>query len=106
MSGYIYSKDQLIRHFKDYVDVKFGKFMIDYKARVYDKYIEQVNANKTSKGGSNSKGKGKNQLWLESLSDVEFNQLLSDIDTLKGTDFKNKYNKRKDNVKTLLSKIA
>lgn len=101
----IYTKEQLIRRFKDFKINVYGVFgAIDYKALIYDKYINEINAKKQVVGGKAKAGKGKVQVWIDSLTPDEYQELLSDMTLLKGAGFEAKYGKRKDHVKRALNK--
>ncbi|MCM0598303.1 AAA family ATPase [Periweissella fabalis] len=89
----IYTKEQLIRKFKDYKINTYGVFAKnDYKYLVYDKFIDRINAKKQAKGGANSKGKGKVQTFINSLSDEQLKAVKTDVESLSMVKFKAKYN--------------
>ena len=70
--------------------------------KFYDKYISEV---KTS-NGANRAGKGKVQVWLNGLSEDEFESVKQDVNELSRSQFKAKYNKTNTSVKKALEAVA
>lgn len=96
----IYSPDRLRLAFKAYDDelaIKKG-FRPMYKALFYDKHIKDMNA----QNGAKKAGKGKVQVWLNSLDEAELAKVTEDVQTLSRAKFKEAYNMTNTSVKKAL----
>ena len=99
-----YTENELKRKFKDYSPEKAVQkgFKPNYKVLIYDKYISEVKKS----NGANRAGKGKVQVWLNGLSEDEFESVKQDVNELSRSQFKAKYNKTNTSVKKALEAVA
>ena len=99
-----YTENELKRKFKDYSPEKAVQkgFKPNYKVLIYDKYISEVKRS----NGANRAGKGKVQIWLNGLSEDEFDSVKQDVNELSRSQFKAKYNKTNTSVKKALEAVA
>ena len=107
-----FEKDELALEFKNYDIQKAMRsgFAIDYKSKIYDAHISDVNANKAlhntnTLGKRNKAGKGYIQEWVRALSDDKLNALREDVDNLSVRKFKAKYDKTLVTVKKALASL-
>ncbi|MCM0598304.1 NUMOD4 motif-containing HNH endonuclease [Periweissella fabalis] len=98
--GYTFDRCKRLMTLKD------GEYYLTYT--MYQRLINgdipmaDGDKNKQSLGGKAKIGRGKVQQWVKSLSDSEHNELINDMNTLKGKEFQDKYNRRKDIIKRVL----
>ena len=107
-----FEKDELALEFKNYDIQKAMRsgFAIDYKSKIYDAHISDVNANKAlhntnTLGKRNKAGKGYIQEWVRALSDDKLSALREDVDNLSVRKFKAKYDKTLVTVKKALASL-
>lgn len=107
-----FEKDELALEFKNYDIQKAMRsgFAIDYKSKIYDAHISDVNANKAlhntnTLGKRNKAGKGYIQEWVRALSDDKLNALCEDVSNLSVRKFKAKYDKTLVSVKKALASL-
>ena len=89
-----YTFNEMKLHFKDW-----KAFGVHNYYEIYDRYRREVKAN----NGANKAGHGKTQVWVNSISDEELEQVKKDVNDLSMRKFKSKYGKDKRQVVKALS---
>lgn len=98
-----YTMAQLVLKFKDYDTMQAIKTqnalnVVNYKAKFYDTHIKEAN----SQNGAKSAGKGKVQVWINSLDEAELAKVTEDVQTMSQRKFKEAYGKTQVTVKKAL----
>ena len=89
-----YTFNEMKLHFKDW-----KAFGVHNYYEIYDRYRREVKVN----NGAKKAGKGKIQIWVNSISDEELEQVKKDANDLSIRKFKSKYGKDKRQVVKALS---
>ena len=89
----LYSRNQLKKEFGRYKPNVIGRFYVDYKGIIYDKYISETYS-ESAKGNQNAKGshKSKVKTWLDSLDSKQYAKVKKDLGELSVRKFRAKYN--------------